>query len=345
MPNFFNTSHFIEFVFPIDNLVLSKRSFNVGKVKFAKFTKYKYDKTMTMIKSLFDNKQFYQTRPNLKKKHYNLIKENYYKKNLGETCAFVEEYGNFDNANLKAIKDVKVAINILKLYRNPGYQDDDHLKLYFDIKGEIIPGDERVIFAQASRSNNFRTSKEFYSYQSPFLLDDRRINFMKNNGFLIIDKLMNQKRFNALDKRLISAINWFGKSYNSYIAIRQSYKSVHKSSNIAIGTGQLRNYGITEPERLVFCITGLEGLLAFSNNEDYKIISKRISKIIAVNVSLLYKQLYKTRCGIVHGRQNFVDKRDLKGIINLTQNTLISFIQRRGRLRIKSVQDFQNWLP
>ncbi len=165
---------------------------------------------------------------------------------------------------------------------------------------------------------------------------------MKQNGFNLLNNLIKKKKHNALDKRIISAINWFGESFNSHIALRENYKSIHQTKRI--GSGRAKNYGLSEPQRLVYCITALEGLFSFSNFDDYKEIGKRISKILGQDITVEYKRLYKIRCSIVHRGLSYVDKRDLNSIFHLTKVAIITLIKRKGRLGINNEPDLRNWL-
>jgi len=341
MVGFFDKKHFYEFIFPIDNLELIGRSFSIGKVKFFEYNIYKYNKIMKKIRVKINKNQYYVNRPQAKKNVLNHI-SNYYKLNLTDNdkkiCAITEDYGHIDDAYLHALHDVKIAINVLKLYR---YQNDDFYKTYFGIQGEIIPRKARAVLVKAS-PDMFRPSVEAYGSSYPYKIDNQRISFMKQNGFNILKNLLKKNRFNALDRRIISSINWFGESFNSHIAVRQKYKSIHQAKRI--GTGKPKNYGLSEPERLVFCITAIEALYSFSNNDSYEKIAKRISKVIMGNATAEYTKLYKIRCSIVHGGQSYVDKKDLDDMFLLTRSAITALIRRKGRLGINNVPDLRKWL-
>ncbi len=344
MVGFFDKKQFYEFIFPIENLEITKRSFTVGKVRFFEYNNYQFNKIMKKIRMKIDQNQYYNQRPQAKKNVIATLRK-YYELNLNDngnkTCAIAESYSHIDDAILQTLHDVKIAVNVLKLYR---YQNDDFYRTYFGIQGEIIPRNVRAILAKASRSEMYRPSVETYGSSYPFRVDDRRISFMENNGFNILDKMLKKKKsqFNALDRRIISAINWFGESFNSNIAIREKYKSIYQTKRI--GTGKPKNYGLSEPERLVFCITALEGLFLFSNREKHERVGERISKIIGRNITIRYEKLYKIRCSIVHGSRSYVDKNELDDIFGLTRSAIIVLIRRKGRLGIKNVPELRNWL-
>jgi len=351
MTKFYERKHFFEYIFPIENLDLTdKRSLKIGNIKLIKYNEYQYSKSIGKIKSLLDKNTYYIAHPNAKD---NVIKRTrqIYKRNKNKVCGISEKYGYVEDAYFKALSDVKTCINVLKLYRNEGVQDDNFLGRYFGIEGEVLARGVRSVFIEAKKSENYRPTAEVYGSMRPFKINDDRLEFMSNNGFDKIHRLLKQKRFNALDKRIISAINWFGKSYNSHIAVRESYKSVRMRKRI--GTGSLKIPGISEPERLLYCIIALEGLLLFSNKENKeKSVAERIMRIIdgdvrpviVKNVPITYHRLYKIRCDIVHGGRYYVERKDLNSIFDLTQNAIFSLIKKRRRNKLDNVIDFQNWL-
>lgn len=351
MSNFYNRKHSFEFVFPIENLkLIDRRTFIIGKVKFFKYSKYQFNKSIRKVESLLNKNIYYIKHLDAKKNVIENAKK-LYGKNKGKICAVIEKYGYVEDAYFKALSDVKTAVDVIKLYRNPGVQDDNFLGRFFGIEGEVVSRGVRAVFIKALGSENYRPTAEVYGSSIPFKINLDRITFMKENGFNKINTLLKQKKYNALDKRIISAINWYGRSFNSYIAVRESYRTIRQRNRII--PGKFRFYGISEPERLLYCIIALEGLLLFSNKEPKeKSTSIRIAKIldgtvndnIVQNVGSIYHRLYKIRSDIVHGGRNYIDKKDLNHIFYLTQNTIFSLIEKRARSRIKTVSDFRNWL-
>lgn len=351
MTKFYDKKHFFEYVFPIENLELTdKRSYKIGNVNLINYNDYQYNKSINKIKKILDKNRYYKDRNKAKK---NVIShaEKIYEKNIGKVCAIIEEYGYIEDAYFKALSDVKTSINVLKLYRNPGVQDDNFLGRFFGIQGEVLTRGVRSVFIKAQKTENYRPTAEVYGSMRNYKIDNMRVNFMKNNGFDKIHLLLKKKRFNALDKRIISAINWFGKSYNSNIAVRENYRAIRKGKKI--GTGSLKIHGISEPERLLYCIIALEGLLLFGNKENKeKSVTERVMKILdgylrpifVNNVPNQYHQFYKIRCDIVHGGRYYISKKELNSIFSLTQDTIFALIKKRDRYKMDNVPDFQNWL-
>ena len=113
MVGFFDKKHFYEFIFPIDNLDLTKRSFTIGKVRFFEYNEYHYKKLMKKVRNKINQNQYYSTRP---KEKNNAIKRisKYYKLNIEDgdkkTCAVTESYGHIEDAYLHALHNVKIAI-------------------------------------------------------------------------------------------------------------------------------------------------------------------------------------------------------------------------------------------
>ena len=85
-------------------------------------------------------------------------------------------------------------------------------------------------------------------------------------------------------------------------------------------------------------------MFSFSSKEPHEKVGERISKIIGVNISARFDRLYKIRNSIVHGGRSYIEKNDLNDIFGLTKSTIITFIKRKGSLRITNVPELQNWL-
>jgi len=304
-----------EFVLPIENLYLKTRFFIVGNTKFFKLSSNKRREYIQLHEKISSLKE--------------LIEDQF---KIGGTYASIKvDATNKEEGYKKAIEEIDTSLNIFKLYR---YPNDDFYRRYFGIKGEVIPTDTRVILYKeilGGIGSYTKVEKTGFSYQ--YTLDKTRIAYMMNNGFGKIHQMLRNQR-TKLDNRIISAINWYGKSFNSYTSNKDIIPQKDK---------------FFEVERFIYCIIALESLLIFDREPIRSNLARRVAHLCELQydkekVSKTVKNLYDIRSDIIHDGIKSVSKNDLNKLLLITSATIISLVKRRNRLKINTIEDLREWL-
>jgi len=295
-------------------MLLNKRKYNVGLVKFRRVSTTYQKALLNKVKNI--------------KPIHKLVK-NQIKVN-STLCEINTISRNYEDAFKESVSEIDTSINVLKLFRN---SNDNSQRKYFGQIGEVISGDSRVIIVeQLTGRYTFNLRVENVGFLIPFILDAGRINNMNNNGFNLIHSMLKGNR-NKIEQSIISAINWYGKSYNSYSSEK---KLTHP--NIFF-----------EPERFLYCFTALESLLIPDRVPISPNLARRIAHICELKyknkkvTSTNVKKLYRIRCNIVHDGVKFIQKQDFELLSNITKTAIISLIQRRKRLNINTTEDLIDW--
>lgn len=302
-----------EFCIPVQNLTLNQRSFKIGLVTFRKVSR-------TYQRNLVKTVRNITPVANLLGRQIRLN---------STVCEINIAASNYDEAYKESISEIDNSINVLKLYRNP---TDNNLRKYFGQVGEVISGDNRIIiYEQLTRKYTYNFRSENVGFLNSFILDSNRINHMKGNGFNLIHSMLLGNR-NRLDQKIISAINWYGKSFNSY-----SSEKTLRNPNIFF-----------EPERFLYCFTALESLLIPDSIPISPNLARRVAHLCEFifnkrTASRHTRRLYRIRNEIIHDGIRFIDKQDFELLSNMTKTAIISLIKRRNKLNITTIDDLINW--
>ena len=327
------------FYIPIYNLNLENlKSINFNSnVKLLTFTNYQKNNILILLKKLISNNPNYKDNKSIQKEIFE-----YYRKDLdkfvNKTCIRVEiNDKNRENALNRAIEFVNQFINVLKLYR---YPNDCHYRRYFGIEGEMIEKGYRKIYL-IEDYKNLGGRGETVGPLMKFNIDKVRLEYMKKNKFKKILNMIENKQKSDLDKKILSAINWYGESFNSN-SVRYNRNESSQSEN---DLNKIHN-----TKRFLNCIIALESLFVGKNETNIK---ENLAKRFAFLMSDEYhhrcngyeriKKLYDLRCEIVHEGKTHISQKDLKNSFEVTKYAILGLLHRKERLGFKCFSDFQKW--
>lgn len=324
------------FIIPLENVSLHNEPFEVGNVKLYTFNENKAEEFMSTATALL-NRDLYE----YEREEWSNLK----KSNSKRVCAEVKVKGLLDKSQEIALKKVRIALNILRLYTYP--KSDDSLRRYFGIVGEVIPGDVRYILGFTEDKKWIFPIPEDFGYLAPFELDPERIETMKNNGFEIVNEILKRDKHNSFETRLLASIYWFGSGLNiGEIKAAEIQKPKDKEQKNTHKDFEYFNAG----DRFLKFFVALESLLIFNENEP---ITNNIAERVAFLLGDKYeerkeikkrmKDLYGVRSKIVHHGDVDITRYDLRDLTEVTQSVIINLILRKDELGIKSKEDLYEW--
>ncbi len=280
---------YYDFTFIIENLSI-EQNFSIGNVEF--FTLQSIDKEKEKInENSFD---FYK---------------------LKCTYAKTTIFGTKEYAIVKAEFNIKIAINILKLFINPkfcnfnlqGFTNDlSYIKYVSQCKNKktLSKGRKRIYFSYDPEINSDFLNK----YNKP-------LNFLSN----IMKK---EKRFD-FENKLINAIYWFGEAISTPVPKLRDFPE-NKRSNSNDNLDFFSRY-----EQLLKLIISLE--TAFVTNEKNKseTISSKVADLIGKKdykdtIESFLKTMYSTRSKIVHSGSDYISYDNLDDLIYYIRLALIN---------------------
>lgn len=268
------------FYIPIYNLKLKGiRSISINsKIKLITFTKYQRNKIHSFLKKLINNNPHYRDNEEMKKEILKFYSKDLDKYN-SKTCVRIEiNDKDAKNALSRSIEITNQIINIIKLYR---YPNDDSYKRYFGIDGEVIERGNRTFYS-IEGVNKVTTHGERIGPLFEFEIDKTRFDYMQKNKFKEILSIFNSKNKSDLDKKILSAINWFGESFNSNSPTQEKSKTLTLTQTLTPNSNSLNN--IHNTKRFLNCVIALESLFVGKNETSIKEnLSKRFTFLMNNN--------------------------------------------------------------
>ena len=324
------------FIIPLENITLHTEPFEVGNVKLYTFNENKAEEFMSTATALL-NRDLYE--------YENEEWLNLKKSNSNRVCAEVKVKGLLDKSREIALKKVRTALNILRLYTYP--HSDDFLRRYVGIVGEVIPRDVRYILGFTEDKKWILPMPEDFGYLAPFELDSERIETMKNNGFEIVNEILKRDTHNSFETRLLASIYWFGSGVNiSEIKAAEIQKQKDEKQKNKHVDFEYFNAG----DRFLKLFIALEALLIFGEHEP---ITNNLAERVAFLLNNEYekrkeikkrmKDLYRVRSKIVHHGGVDITHYDLQYLTVVTQQVIITLILGKDELGIKNKEDLMEW--
>jgi len=334
------------FIFTIDNFKLQPRSFNVGPVKFFKFTSNKRKEMRSKVWKILRNNPHYnfQWKKNYIKDHDKRI----YEPMVGKTCALVQVKGRLDKAQLIANDKIETAIAILKLYKSILY---DHHRKYFHITGKVVQRIMRTTLRYTTDGKNLNPVMEWVGSFFPFELDNKKIQSMKKAGFSKINKIFKNTTPDNLEKRILNSIRLFGSACNIIVTKSET------RSPIGLGfpsnrSSSPRTYfeSIAINERLLSLFVALESLLIFGENEPLSNnIAERAAFLLADKypdrlwIKKFMRLMYSFRSVHVHHGKSKLDHGLLEKFTYRVQIIILKVVFLKDRMNWTSENDLKNW--
>lgn len=331
------------FIIPIENLKLSIRQLKINEVIFYRFTRYRANKYMEMIRSNLDRNKYYSNKENIKRALINDIKKLFVVKLVNNTCVEIQVKGTLDRARQKALRKLDIVLSFLKLFVPV---DNSSLKSYFGPYGDIVPSNIRSILGYKSDKTEFHPRTERTGYLFPHDLDKEKIKSMKELGLNIILGIERKDNKADLEKRLLNSILWYSKAFD--IPVVREVKDA--TSRPGSSTQSEENEFFSLGDKFLKLIVALECLLIFGRENKRDNISKRSSYILTdsyderVKKQRYFKKAYDIRSKIVHEGGYIVSQEETLKLMNYVQCIIIRFIRFKNRWKIKTNEDFYQWL-
>lgn len=331
------------FILPIENLKLSIRQLKINDVIFYLFNRYRAKKYLEMVRYNLDQNKYYKNNDNVKSQLVNQIRKSTVSPLLNYTCAEIRVKGTLDGARQKALRKLDFALSFIKLF---AHVSNLSLKSYFGLSGEIIPSNVRSILGYKSDKNEFHPRTERTGFLFPYELDKEKIKIMKKYGLNIILGIERKNDKTDLETRLLNSILWYSKAYDIPV-VREAKDARLKSGN---SKQSEESEFFSLGDKFLKLIVALECLLIFGRENKRDNISKRSSYILTdscderVQIQKYLKDAYDIRSKIIHEGGYAVSQSETLKLMYYIQQVIITFIRFKNKWKIKTNEDFYQWL-
>ncbi len=328
-----------EFIIPIENMDIVSRKFKIGEVELFKFTKYQYNKKLKEYKRILNANKYYKNKEDERMNIIEFFKRNNLKPLINYTCAKVIVKGTHSGAKQVALKKIDFELSLIKL---SGYYNDSSNRMYFGIKGEIIPYITRTIIGKKTNGNVIYPTMEKTGCLQKFVLGSTRRIFMRKNGFDKIRKLITKMNKTDFDNKLLNAIFWYSKAYDIPETKKVEDKKVSTRSYEEV---EYFNLG----DKYLKLMIAMECLLIFGRENKSYNIKTRSSYILTDDkeqrekLQKYIQKAYETRSKIVHKGGYIISKVATNSFMNYVQATIIALIKSKDKWRIRRNEDFYQW--
>jgi len=331
------------FIFPIENLKLSIRQLKINDVILYRFNRYRAKKYLEMVRSNLDQNKYYENKDNVKSQLINQIRKYAVFPLLNRTCAEIRVKGTQDGARQKALRKLDFALSSIKLFT---HVSNLSLKSYFGLSGEIIPSNIRSILGYKSDKTEFHPRTERTGFLFPYELDKEKTKIMKKYGLNIILGIERETDKTDLETRLLNSILWYSKAYDIPV-VREAKDARLKSGN---SKQSEESEFFSLGDKFLKLIVALECLLIFGRENKRDNISKRSSYILTYSynerakIQKYLKEAYDIRSKIVHEGGYAVSQSETLKLMYYIQQVIITFIRFKNKWKIKTNEDFYQWL-
>ncbi len=328
------------FIFPLENLKLSMKQLKLNDIILYRLTNYRANKYLKSVRNNLLKNPSYQDNVQSVDQQVEQIKNLYVSRLINKVCAEIKVEGSLDGARQKALRKIDVILGFIKLFSPVGTAS---AKSYFGLQGEIMPNNLRSILNYKSDQTDFHPRLERTGYLYPYQIDKETIKTMQQYGIRILLKIENKNIRNDVETRLLNSILWYSKAFD--IPIFRNPKGASSRSNISEET-EFFSFG----DKFLKLIVSLESLLIFGRENKRDNISKRSSYIITdshenrVGIQNYLKNAYDMRSKIVHDGEYVVSQDELLKLMFYVQHVIITFIRFMNKWKIKSNEDFYQWL-
>lgn len=323
---------------PIYNLSI-ENSFMIGKVHFYNFDKNIGEKFKKLFENSFDQDE------DLTEIEVNINEECkfFIKKNIGSTVAEIKLKGIFESSHQTAFHQIRLTLNVLKLFAQ--YDSDEYA-----IKGEIKESIERITLGYSEDESGDKNYFRLWQRTGPKYkheINDEIIEIMKENGLDELDRILKLDNPTKLEKRILTAIYWFGESMNIKIPEDQNFIFREKMKD----DGNLEYFNLGD--KFLKLSNALETLIVFDKNEPIVhsvsercafLLNDNYPKMSKLEINKIVKNLYNTRSRIVHNGDTFVSKIDLISMIHLIRDLIFKIIEVKCENSLKNPEELRNYL-
>ena len=327
-------------IVPIDNLKIEKK-FTIGDVIFyPSDNNQNFDRIVDLFKEVLKENTHYsnEQKEALINDQLTVLRDS--AKGSLVTFAEVKTKGIIEIAQNEAMNKIRMSLNIARLYNLPY---DGSSRMYFGICGEVIRSNLRYIMRYESGKPSLRPRMERTGFVLPFEFTEKRLQFMKENGFSDLESIFVAKKQTDFEKRLLTSIYWYGEAINTEIHF-DSKDNLESSSDFT----HLQYFNLNQ--QFLKLMVALESILLFDENEPItNNIAERTAFLLAncfngrKKVKRIIKELYTKRSGIVHHGKSIITPWDLGQLSWIVQNTIFKLINLNKTIPLKDKKDLQNY--
>lgn len=328
-------------IVPIDNFKLEKE-WSIGNVVFyPSDNKKNFDKITHLWEVALkesphytaeEKKAFIDQQLELLRKSFN---------GVTVTFAEVKTRGIIEIAQMEAMTKIRMSLNIARLYNLP--YDDSHRE-YFGISGEIIRANIRYTMRHEAETNNLNPIFERIGFIIPFEFTEKRLQFMKDNGYKDLESIFAAEKQTDFEKRLLTTIYWYGEAINTEMYF-DSKEDLESKSDFK----HLQYFNLNQ--KFLKLMIALESILLFDENEPItNNVAERTAFLLSSKfeerkkIKRIIKELYSTRSSIVHHGKSSLSLMDLDQLSWIVQNTIFNLIKLIKKIPLNEKRDLQEYL-
>ena len=234
--------------------------------------------------------------------------KNFFKE--GHVYAKTYIFGLKKYSSIKAQNNIKITLNALKFLLPP-----EKCNFNLDVDTTLPNYKQHIIFNSNGEIHSGFKLESSFSHCKLSEEDLKLYNF----EFYILSILLSNKKPSDFEKRLITALYWFGEA----MSIKTRGYKIIKNNDDSLYNLEFFN----EYLKLLFLMVSLESVLVFENNQKAENISMRVSELIArpeskKKIKAFIKRMYTIRSTIVHSGSDYISQEDLKKLVKYTKLTL-----------------------
>jgi len=326
---------------PIENFKLDK-TWSIGDIKFYPANAKNINKNLALFRNNLQKNKHYTDEEkeiivDLQKR---LLTDSF--KGIIGSFAEVKIRGIADVAQQEAMNRLRLILNVIRLFNLP---NEESQRIFFGISGEIIQGKSRYTMRYTNDKRNLNPVIERTGYIFPFELNEKKVQFMRENGFNKLKKILSITKKTNFQNRLLTSIYWYGEAINSDISYDE--KKVLENFNKEFGNLEYFNLNL----RFIKLITALESLLLFDENEPIQnniaersafLLSKKFEERKEIKKTI--KTFYKKRSRVVHHGEGSISISDLYYLSFIVQNVIFILIKKMDVIPLRKTEDLHQYL-
>lgn len=319
------------FIVPLANLKLvGRRRLLLGGYKVYEFTAARERRFLRDVYATVD-----VSKPGVAKRRARIREwyERFAKEHLiGKVCVEFEIASTNKVASHLAVQRARLFVNLLRLYT---YSNDDFYRRYIAVDGQENRGRSAFLSGDGSTYTIHPIdTRPLFEFE----LDRERISFMEAESVRFLATLMTETNHGELQRRLLSAIHWFGEAMAVPVVDTITDELATQSRGSPVLDLEYSNHG----KRMLLLFTALEcALLDGHAGAITRKLSERTAYILSRDLNQRYRiakeveGLYETRGGIAHAGHAYVERKALQSLARLTQAVILQLARllRRGEVR------------
>ena len=327
---------------PIDNFKIDDQ-ISIGDVIFyPSENKTNFERITNLFKGILEKNPKYSKEE--KKQIINQQLTFLQKSANGEIITFAEvkTKGIIEIAQMEAMKKIRMALNILRLYNLP---NDRLHQSYFGICGEVIRSNIRYTMRYESVSpiTELKPIIERTGLILPFELTEKRLEFMDKKGYKDLITIFTSQDQTDFQKRLLNTIYWYGEAVNTEINFDTKIELKAESE-----FKHLQYFNVNQ--KFLKLMVALESILLFDENEPVtNNIAERTAFLLAdtyeerKEIKTIMKDFYKKRSSIVHHGKSTPSIAELNQFSWIVQATIFKLTELIPAIPLTEKKDLQQY--